>query len=192
MKSVIRRPLAAFLVMALAVSGCASTGQPGEPRTALDRSVGQCAASLAVGAILGALVGAAAGGRNAAGQGAAIGAGAGAVACAVIIAANNAEDRERIRQSRLAALQSGKDDVTQYTAQDGSSHVVRTSVQSVPVPAQPQVMAGAAANGGITGPCRRAQAQITIPGKGTAALEPETVCRTVQGDWVPLDAKKTV
>jgi hypothetical protein len=134
---------------------------------------------------LGALIGSASGGRNA-GRGAAIGAGAGAVACAVIIAANNAEDRERIRQSRLAALKSGNDDTAQYTGKDGDSRIIRTSVQSVPMPAN------APAGSDIVGPCRRAQTHITIQNKGTAELYPETVCRTSTGDWVPLQPQKTV
>ncbi len=178
-----RRPMAVFLILSMTVGGCAGAGGDNQPRTALDRSVGQCMASVAVGALLGALIGSAS--RNA-GRGAAIGAGAGAVACAVIVAANNAEDRERIRQSRLAALQSGKDDTAQYTGKDGNSRIIRTSVQSIPTPAS------APAGSNIVGPCRRAQTHITIQSKGTAELDPETVCRTAAGDWVPLQAQKTV
>jgi hypothetical protein len=178
-----RRPMAALLILTMTLGGCATAGGDDQPRTALDRSVGKCVASVAVGALLGALIGAAS--RNA-GRGAAIGAGAGAVACAVIIAANNAEDRERIRQSRLAALKSGKDDTSQYTGKDGDTRMIRTSVQSVPMPAN------APASSDIVGPCRRSQTHITIQNKGTAELDPETVCRTSAGDWVPLQPQKTV
>ena len=172
--------------MSLMLSGCATTsGDPNAPRTALDRSVGQCIGSIAAGAILGALLGAATGNRNV-GKGAAIGAGVGTVACAVIIAMNNKEDRERLQQSRMAALKSGSDDTTQYTGTDGNSRVIHTSVQTVPVPSAPKT---ASANSNITGPCRRAQVQITLQNKGATTLDPETVCQTAAGDWVPLDQK---
>src|SRR3569623_146190 len=97
------RAIAIIVAAALTLSGCA-TGNPGEQKTALDRSVGDCVASVAVGALVGALLGAAAGGRRGVGTGAAIGAGAGTDACAEIVAMNNKQDRERIQQARMAAL----------------------------------------------------------------------------------------
>ena len=178
-----RRPMAVFLILSMTVGGCAGAGGDNQPRTALDRSVGQCMASVAVGALLGALIGSAS--RNA-GRGAAIGAGAGAVACAVIVAANNAEDRERIRQSRLAALQSGKDDTAQYTGKDGNSRIIRTSVQSIPTPAS------APAGSNIFGPSPPAPTHNTKQSKGAAEQDPGTVCPPPPGDWVPLQAQKTV
>lgn len=182
------RAIAIIVAVALTLGGCA-TGNPGEPKTALDRSVGDCVASVAVGALVGALLGAAAGGRRSVGTGAAIGAGAGTVACAVIVAMNNKQDRERIQQARLAALKSGHDETQQYVGSDGTGRVIHTSVQPASLPAsKPAAIAG----NEVTGPCRRAQTQITVAGKGTAQLDPELVCQTAAGDWVAIDNKKTV
>jgi len=178
---------AALVAAAMTLSACAS-GNPGEPKTALDRSVGDCISSIAVGALVGALIGSAAGRRNV-GTGAAVGAGVGTVACAVIVAANNKRDREQIRQARLAALQSGRDETANYIGDDGNARMVHTSVQSV---AMPEVKPALASGGAFTGVCRRAQTQITIASKGTANLDPELVCQTTAGDWVAVPEKKTV
>lgn len=180
------KAVAVASAFSMLLGGCATGGDPNAPRTALDRSVGQCVASIAAGALLGALLGAATGSRNA-GKGAAIGAGAGTVACAVIIAMNNKEDRERLQQSRLAALKSGTDDTTRYVGTDGNSRVIHTSVQTVPVPSAPKPAAATASN--VTGPCRRAQMQISVQNKGATTLDPELVCQTASGDWVAMDQK---
>jgi len=177
------RILAALVAAIMTLSACAS-GNPGEPKTALDRSVGDCLTSIAVGALLGALVGAAAG-RNQVGTGAAVGAGVGTVACAVIVAMNNKRDREQIRQARLAALQSGHDETSNYIGDDGNARMVHTSIQAAAMPS-------AAPAGDYTGVCRRAQTQISVAGKGTANLDPELVCQTKAGDWLAVPEKKTV
>lgn len=152
-------------------------GGSGE-ETALDRSIHQCIGSVIIGTALGALIGAA---SHRVGQGAAIGAGAGGVACAVFMAMNNAQDKQRIRQSELAAASSGRNQSVSYAGSDGQQRTVSTSVQPAAVPAS------AAANGNtVVGPCRRTQTQISVAGQGSASLPPELVCRTTQGDWVPL------
>lgn len=173
----------------LVTSGCATTGNDGSgaPRTALDRSINQCIGTVVGGALLGALLGGVARPRGGAATGAAIGAGAGAVACAVIIAMNNQQDRERIRQSQINALNANASDTSQYVGSDGQSRTVRTTIQPA---AMPTVMAGASGPA-IVGPCRRAQTQITVQGKGTANLDAEVVCRTAAGDWVPAPPART-
>lgn len=181
-------PIALATSICMFVSACATgPGADGQTRTALDRSINQCIASIAVGALLGALVGAAAN-RRSVGTGAAVGAGAGAVACAVILAVNNEQDRERIRESRLAALNSGKGDTANYTGSDGQARLVKTSVQPAALPAAP-ADAAANAKAGIVGPCRRAQTEITVQDKGTVTLDPEIVCRTASGDWIQPTSK---
>ena len=173
-----------ILITSLLLCSCA-TGphDSGEPQTALDRSISQCIVSVGAGAILGALLGGIANRRGGAGTGAAIGAGAGAVACIVILAINNKEDRERVRQARLTALQSGADETTRYVGDDGNGRIIHTSVQTVPT-----IYVGENAVPGkkIVGPCRRAQTQITVQNKGTATLDPELVCQTSLGDWVSV------
>ncbi|MBS0469844.1 MAG: hypothetical protein JSR60_02145 [Proteobacteria bacterium] len=180
------KPLAAALASAMLLSSCATTGTDGshKPRTALERSIGQCILSVGVGALVGALLGGAINRRGGAGTGAAIGAGAGAVACAVILAVNNEKDRERIRQNEQAAYTTGKPQTARYVSDDGSERYIKTSVQTLPTP-----QAGTVGPNGetITGPCRRAQTTISITGKGSAALDSEVVCRTAQGDYIPVD-----
>ncbi len=187
--SIMKRAVALVLVAALA-SSCATGPRDadGHPRTALDRSIGQCIVSIGLGAIAGALLGAAINRRGGAGTGAAIGAGAGAVECAIIVAVNNEEDRARIRQAEQAAYSSGQGSTTQYAGEDGTARIIKTSVQTVATPTQP---AGAGDGEVIVGPCRRAQTSITVGDKGTVALPPELVCRTAQGDYVPYSGKTT-
>jgi len=118
------------------------------------------------------------------------------VQCAIIIALNNEQDRERIRQAEQAAYSSGRSTTTQFVGRDGMARTIRTSVAAAPIPAQLVTPAsgGAAADSSadaIVGPCRSAQTQIIAPNQGTVTLDPELVCRTAQGDWIAVNAKPT-
>src|SRR3569832_130116 len=188
------RPIAAMLA-AVMLASCATgpRDKDGHPRTALDRSIGQCIATMAISTIAGALLGAAINRRNGAATGAAIGAGAGAVQCAIIIALNNEQDRQRIRDAEQAAYNSGRSTTTQFVGQDGTPRSIHTSVAAAPMPAQLLTPAGAGGgtsddNSAIVGPCRSAQTQI-VAAQGTVNLEPEIVCRTTQGDWITYNGK---
>jgi hypothetical protein len=184
------RPVAAIVAAALLLTSCATVNADGtsRPRTALERSIGQCLVSVGLGALVGALIGAAVNRRGGAGTGAAIGAGAGAVACAIILAVNNAEDRQRIADSEQKAYSTGQSQTARYTGSDGRERLIQTSVQTVPLPhVAPDNGAGQ-----IVGPCRRAQTTISISGQGgSAPLGWETVCRTSQGNYVPIDNPTT-
>jgi len=208
-----KRAVALALIAALA--GSCATGprdSEGHPRTALDRSIGQCVATMAISTIAGALLGAAINRRNGAATGAAIGAGAGAVQCAIIIALNNEQDRERIRQAEQAALVAGRSSTTTYLGSDGKQSTIQTRIAAAPLPASlvgvttgltarasasPGLSAPAAPSmstaGGetIVGPCRRVQQTITVADQGTASLPEEYSCRTAQGDYTTISEKPT-
>src|SRR3569832_1169782 len=113
------RPIAAMLAAVMLVS-CAmgSWDKDGHPRTALDRSIGQCIATMAISTIAGALLGAAINRRNGAATGAAIGAGAGAVQCAIIFSLNNDQDLQRIRDAEQAAYNSCRSTTTQFVGNE--------------------------------------------------------------------------
>ena len=181
------RPVATLMIAALLTGACATgpRDSEGRPRTALDRSIGQCAVSIIGGALVGALLGAATR-RGGAGTGAAIGAGVGTVACVIILAVNNEEDRERIRQAQQRAYQAGRSATVQYVGQDGAPRFIKTSVEQLSI--QPQASTGDP-NETFVGPCRRAQTSITVGNKGTVALDSEVVCRTSMGDYLPYTQK---
>ncbi|MBV9569930.1 MAG: hypothetical protein JO056_01645 [Alphaproteobacteria bacterium] len=170
------------LVTGLAVSGCAgTTGSDGKPRSALERSVGTCVLSVGAGVLVDMLTN-----NKRLGAGTAVGAGL----CAVVIAMNNEEDKRRVRESQLAALNAGKDRTDTYVGKDGNTRTIRTSVH--PSAAPTDLKAHAAADGTkFVGPCRRTQTEISVQGKGSASLDPEVVCRTAQGDWLPWPGTAT-
>jgi len=182
-----RRMVAMLAVLAMANFGCATAGSGSGERTALDRSVQQCIASIALGTILGAVVGAS---HHKAGQGAAIGAGVGGAACIVILAVNNANDKARIRKAQHDALEANADHTDQYVGSDGKERTIKTTVSDWPdrslSPTTTQFSAA-------TTPrlCRRTQTEITVQGSGTASIPAEIVCRTDQGDWVPYNQGST-
>ncbi|HKO20810.1 MAG TPA: hypothetical protein VJU82_18190 [Acidobacteriaceae bacterium] len=166
----------AVLTGALLISGCAGpVGPNGQPRTALERSVGTCLVSVGAGVLVDMLTN-----NKRLGAGTAVGAGL----CAVVLAMNNEEDKRRVHEAQLAALNAGKDGTESYVGQDGDERVIKTSVQPADTPANlDKQVASDGAN--FVGPCRRAQTEISVQGKGSASLDPEVVCRTAQGDWLP-------
>lgn len=167
---------AAMLSLALAVSGCAgAVGPDGQPRSALERSVGTCIVSVGAGVLVDMLTN-----KKRLGAGTAVGAGL----CAVVLAMNNEEDKRRVHEAQLAALNAGKDRTDSYVGQDGDQRVIKTSVTPAAAPLDlNKKLASDGAN--FVGPCRRTQTEISVQGKGSASLDAEVVCRTAQGDWLP-------
>lgn len=168
---------AGFIAASIILSGCASGGlsASGQPRTALERSVGTCLVSVGAGVLVDMLTN-----HRRIGAGTAVGAGL----CAVVLAVNNEADKQRIQQSQQAALNAGKDRTDQYVGDDGNARIIRTSVH--PSDAPSDLNARLAPDGSkFVGPCRKAQTEISVQGKGSASLDPETVCRTAQGNWQP-------
>lgn len=181
-------------IVAVTLAGCATT-QGGPRQSALDRSISQCMATVAIGALLGGLVS-----HDNRRKGALIGGGLGAVACGVLIAINNERDKQQIRDAQLVALNAGTPQTQQFVGNDGQTRVVQTSVQEVAtpparvmaaVPTPPMsggnpnpgsTMAGATSPDTFVGPCRNAQTTITVQGQ-SAQLSPDLYCRTAGGDW---------
>ena len=181
------RSFLAISLICQVTAACVGSGPNGQ-MTALDKSINECAGSLLIGTALGALAGAAI--NHKAGQGALYGAGAGGVMCAVFLAMNNAQDKARVRQSEIAAATSGNATTDQYVGNDGATRVIKTSVQSVSPPVN--LASNAGPNGEqFVGPCRRTQTNISVQGQGQASLDPEVVCRTAQGDWLPWTGSTT-
>ena len=174
----VSRAVSAALTAAfVALSGCASGGLDvtGQPRSALERSVGTCLVSVGAGVLVDMLTN-----HRRIGAGTAVGAGL----CAVVLAVNNEADKQRIRQSQLAALNAGQDRTDQYVGDDGNARVIKTSIHPSNLPSD--LNAKLAPDGSkFVGPCRQTQTEISVQGKGSASLDPETVCRTAQGNWQP-------
>lgn len=196
----------------VAVQGCTTTTADGRKvsSTAMDRAVSECVASVAIGAISGAVIGGALGGSRGMGQGAAIGAVAGVGRCAILMEIAAAEDRAKVREAELAALQSDKPQTRSITTKSGKSATVRTRVSPAPlpvakeaekpaptvvaqsntVPAATQASATAVAsyaeelNSDYTA-CRFTELLIDMDG-GTADTGKQKWCKSNQGDWEPV------
>lgn len=176
------RPTAMAVAVTITLTSCTTmgTGGNGGPRTALDRSINQCIASVLVGALAGALIGSATGKRNV-GKGAMIGAGGGLVVCAVILAVNNAEDRKHIQQAQALALNTNRPYQDQYTGPDGQPHIVKASFGTQDMPFQTQTSLPSPDGGVFVGPCRTLSTEISTPA-GTSQLG-DQYCRTSLGSW---------
>lgn len=163
-----------FVFPLVLMFGCATTGGAGR-QSSLERSINWCVVSVVAGAVFDI---ASKRGRPGAGML------TGAALCGVILLVNNKLDRERINQNQRAALDSDTTKTDTYTGSDGKERLIKTSVQ--PAPSNIVAPSAASANPNrIVGPCRRTQTDITVQGHGTVNLDPEVVCRTAQGDWVP-------
>jgi len=175
------RVTAIAVAAAFALTSCATTGNNGEPQTALDRSVNQCVASVVIGAIAGALVGAAAGGKNGVGKGALIGTGGGLVVCAVILAVNNEQDRAHIQQAQAQAVRNGTYQES-YVGSDNQPRFIKASFGPQAGPMNSKTTVSSPDGGVFTGPCRPLNTDISIPGKGTSQLS-DYYCQTSMGNW---------
>ena len=102
--------------------------------TAMDRAIGNCIISVGFGAGFGAILGAAVGGERGAAQGAIAGGLIGAGRCAVLIQVAAAEDRERIREAELAAIEANRTTTETITTESGKSAVIKTVVSPAPIP----------------------------------------------------------
>ncbi|HSZ75460.1 MAG TPA: hypothetical protein VK779_11620 [Rhizomicrobium sp.] len=178
------RRLLSLLVTASISASCAgpgAVGPDGQPQTALERSVGTCVVTVGAGLLVDMLTN-----KRRVGAGTAVGAGL----CAVVLAMNNEEDKKRLRESQLAALNSGRDRTDEYVGQDGQDRIIKTSVQTADIP--PDLSSHQAPNGDhFVGPCRKTQTEISVQGQGSASLDPEVVCRTAQGNWLPWSGAAT-
>jgi hypothetical protein len=171
------KTIATGLAASLLLSACATNGgrdSNGQPQTTFERSIGSCLVTVGAGLLIDMLTN-----KRRVGVGTAVG----VAACAVILVLNNEEDKRRVHESQVAALNAGQDRTDQYVGHDGDARLIKTSVQSTNMPSTPP--AQQLPNGDqFVGPCRHTQTTITVQGQGTAALDPDLVCRTAQGNWV--------
>ncbi|MEM1105643.1 MAG: hypothetical protein AAGH87_04565 [Pseudomonadota bacterium] len=188
--------------VSLALSGCATTGE----QTAVQRAVGQCAFAIGGGALIGAVIGNNVGSGDA-GAGAVVGAVAGAGACGFLLYRASEEDKARIRELELAALDAPKvgRTVETFTAENGKDEVrVETFTEEAPEEDYPEVVLAAytpdaeivpaqetvveAEAGGSEQPvsytnCRYVTQSITIEDDQVDGNR-QLTCRTTTGDWV--------
>lgn len=198
MKSVGKVVLVAFATMAL-LSGCASTGATSasavsnvataksriyqvEAKTATQRAVGKCVASVAFGAIAGAIIGQAAG-KNARG-GAAAGALLGAGACTVFLELAAEEDQERLRQMERDAVAGSSGETATFRTQTGATATVQTRVQDAPEVAEQASVRSGSDKQAVTA-CRYASQDVSVGGQSTSTPR-QLWCRLETGDWAPL------
>jgi hypothetical protein len=172
------RFLCAAVASSFIITGCATQlGPDGRPlpQTALQRSIGTCVAAVGIGLMVDLL----ASKHKRPGAGTLVGAGI----CAVVMIVNNEEDKQRIRESQMAALNSGKSRHDSYVGANGDKRYINTVVTDEKPPLQ---MASYQLSGGdqFVGPCRRSQTSIEVGDKGSAALDPDVYCRTAQGNWI--------
>jgi hypothetical protein len=151
------------LAAALALTGCATAGGQ---QTAVQRAMGQCVATVGLGAIAGAVIGNNTGSGNAQ-QGATIGALAGAGVCGFLLYRASEADKARIRQLEIAALNQPEPGVygEQFTAENGTDQIfVETVVSDVPEEELPDHVVIASA-----------ESDAMFPADGTDAAEGESV-----------------
>mgnify|MGYP007080555079 CR=1 FL=1 len=119
------------LCVGVVLSGCATVDPANDTRTEVDKAIGRCIASVAVGTILGAVIGNNLGDGDA-GRGAAIGAGAGGALCAVMMAVANEEDKRRIAALQMRTYEQGAPQVESYVGSDNRARTILTSVETAP------------------------------------------------------------
>lgn len=145
-------------------------------KTEVEKAMGRCAAAIIAGALLGAAVN-----SDNRGQGAVAGGTIGGVLCAAMLAVASKNDKARLRQAQLAALNTGVMHAEDWTTSDNkaaSARVTAGDVVEVTAPKTAQVLK-----------CRRVNTQLYVDGQGTDTSD--VVC--LNGDsWVTLDKLKSI
>lgn len=124
--------------LSIFLHGCvttSNTGSEASTRTAFDRAIGKCAAAFLVGSLggaaLGALIG---GGRKGIATGAIAGTAVAAGQCAILISVAAEEDKKKIRDAELAALQANSNNSRKFETKSGKTATVKTTVSAAPLP----------------------------------------------------------
>lgn len=193
MKVQIKKIFIGAVGASLILSGCATTGGQ---KTAVDRALSKCVLSVGGGALLGGIIGNNVGDGNAA-KGAVIGGLAGAGVCGFILNRASKEDKERIRQLELAALESqttGKTVETFMATNGVDSVTVATTTSDVESSELPEKVASRMVNNDVQAAsdadagearytnCRYVQTDISVS-TNTVSGAKELTCRTETGDW---------
>jgi hypothetical protein len=172
----IAKKLAVFscaVLLALPVTTPAQAARA--PKSQIDKAIGRCIASVAIGALLGAAIGNNSGQGNA-GRGAVLGAAAGGVVCAVLLKV--AKDKEALLQHQREAVALGGAQRTTFQGHDGPITLI-TNTRDVEPTAD------------ATGPtrlCRMADSQVELADAQQASLGAQLYCRDDAGDWAIADA----
>jgi hypothetical protein len=170
------KSLTAFCCVALLSLPMAGPAQAAKaPKSQIDKAIGRCVASVAIGALLGAAVGNNSG-RGNAGRGAVIGAAAGGVVCAVILKV--AKDKDALLAHQREAVVLGGMQRTTFEGHDGPVTLI-TNSRDVEQPAS------------STEPvrvCRFAESQVELGADQQADLGSQLYCRSDDGDWIIADA----
>lgn len=103
--------------------------------TAVNKAIGNCVAGIAVSAVSGAVIGAVlGGGSRSVQQGAITGAAIGVGRCAILLELAAAEDKQKLQQAQLAALQTNETTTQSFQTQSGRVAKVTTKVTPAPPP----------------------------------------------------------
>jgi hypothetical protein len=152
----------------------------------MDRAIGECVARVAVGAAVGALIGGVAGGKNSAGRGALVGGAVGVGRCAILMQVAAAEDRARIREAELAAVQSNASQTRTIKTKAGKTASVRTQIAQAPIPASRPPSASASKPATTYTNCRFAEQTVTVEDQSASAGR-QLWCRAETGDWQAIE-----
>lgn len=98
----------------------------------MERAIANCLGGVVVGAIGGAILGEVFGGNP--GSGAAIGAAVGVGRCAILVQLAAEEDKQKLREAELAALEANTTTTRSIVTQSGKTATVTTRVSNAPIP----------------------------------------------------------
>ncbi|WP_310622311.1 hypothetical protein [Flexibacterium corallicola] len=194
MQSISLKTLTVSLGLLMGLQGCVtnSASPISGQKTATQKAIGKCVASMVITTGVGALVGAAVGrSGSSAGRGALAGAAVGVGSCAVLIHVAAAEDRKRLEDAERKAVQLNHSSTSKIKTSSGTHVTVQTKVTKAPVPvtrpgnntpvsekqetATPQFTA-----------CRYAEQKVSVQGK-SASSGKQLWCRMETGDWHPIN-----
>lgn len=163
------------------LSGCVTTS--GQPMTASQRAVGQCAFTVVGGALLGAALSS----KSDRTTGALIGAAVGSAACSVLMEVAAKEDKARLAAEERAAIEANRSSTKTFKTQTGKQAKVRTKVTKASVPpAKKTVASTAKAEAPKFTACRKVSQNVEVGGS-SAAMPEQLWCRVSTGDWQPVN-----
>ena len=187
--SISKRAVAVLVVVAITISGCVtSNGNMGATsQTAIDRAIGQCIGSALISTTVGALVGNQAFGKDGAWKGAAAGAAVGVGICAILMQVAADEDRAKLREAELAAIQANASRTTSFYNKNRKQVSVTTIVTDAPViKSVPNNSAIPMKTDAKFTNCRYARSTLSVEQQSVTG-ESQLWCRRDTGDWTPIN-----
>lgn len=171
----------------LLLTACSATTSGSTHKTSVEKALDDCVVSVASGAVLGAILGAAVGGNV--GDGAFFGGAAGVGACGFLINRASEEDKARMAEIELAALNSPVFGETRqsFVSTNGKDvFSVKTATKKVEQKDVPKTVSNNFDNNttiyDISVGCKNYKTDIIVGSK--TVTKSGLSCRTITGDWV--------